>query len=132
MYRLQIYQIVNNKRAPLTIPPSYIRVCAVVWACSKGQTDIQTHIQTRVTIIHFMSSMTHEKRNNYTKWKDHKGQTCEKKLNMVIVQTRLIEVQCIHTALVDFMFSIQCQAISKSHAATCTLCEENRIFWSSS
>jgi len=26
-----------------TIPPTYIRVRAVVWECGKGQTDRQTH-----------------------------------------------------------------------------------------
>ena len=29
-----------------TIPPSYIRVCAVMWACGQGQTDRQTDRQT--------------------------------------------------------------------------------------
>jgi len=29
-----------------TIPPSYIRVRAVVWECGEGQTDRQTHRQT--------------------------------------------------------------------------------------
>jgi len=28
--------------APPTIPPSYIRVCAVLWECGKGQTDRHT------------------------------------------------------------------------------------------
>jgi len=50
----------NETRAPIanppnsaqlegthTIPPSYIRVRAVVWACGEGQRD--THTQTRVT-----------------------------------------------------------------------------------
>jgi len=38
--------------------PSYIRVRLVVWACVRGQTDIQTYRQTRVTTrpIHFSSS----------------------------------------------------------------------------
>jgi len=49
--------------------PSYIRVCVVVWAYGRGQTDTQTHThrqadtQTRVTTIHFASSMTHAKCN---------------------------------------------------------------------
>jgi len=37
------------------MPPSYIRVRAVVWAYGRGQTDTQT----RVTTIHFASSTTH-------------------------------------------------------------------------
>jgi len=45
--------------APPTIPPSYIRVRAVVWACGDGQ----THKQTRMTNIHFASSTTHAKCN---------------------------------------------------------------------
>ena len=47
------------------MPPSYIRVRAVVWAYGRGQTDRQTDIQTRVTTIHFASSTTHAKCNNY-------------------------------------------------------------------
>ena len=39
--------------APLTIPPSYIRVHVVVWACGDGQTC--------VTKMHFASSTTHAK-----------------------------------------------------------------------
>jgi len=43
------------------MPPSYIRVRAVVWAYGRGQTDTQTDTQThrqadtqtRVTTIHF-------------------------------------------------------------------------------
>jgi len=45
-----------------TIPPSYIRIRAVMCACGRGQTD--THTQTRVTNIHFASSTTHEKCNH--------------------------------------------------------------------
>jgi len=40
-----------------TIPPSDIRIAAVVWECGEGQTDTQT----RVTAIHFASSTTHAK-----------------------------------------------------------------------
>jgi len=54
-----------------TMPPSYIRVRAVVWAYGCGQTDRQTDrhtdrhtdTQTRVTTIHFASSTTHAKCN---------------------------------------------------------------------
>jgi len=42
------------------MPPSYIRVRAVVWAYGRGQTDTQT----LVTTIHFASSTTHAKCNN--------------------------------------------------------------------
>ena len=35
------------------MPPSYIRVHAVVWAYGRGQTDTHTDTQTRVTTIHF-------------------------------------------------------------------------------
>jgi len=45
-----------------TIPPSYIRVSAVVWECGKGQTD--THTQTAVTNIHFASATPQVKCNN--------------------------------------------------------------------
>jgi len=66
----------NETRAPIanppnnaqregtpTIPPSYIRVRAVVWECGEGQTDThrQTHTQTDITTIHFASSTTHAK-----------------------------------------------------------------------
>jgi len=46
-----------------TIPPNYIRVRAIVWACGRRQTDRHTHVQTRVTTIHFASSTTHAKCN---------------------------------------------------------------------
>ena len=42
------------------MPPSYIRVRAVVWAYGRGQTDTQTPL----TTIHFASSVTHAKCNN--------------------------------------------------------------------
>ena len=53
------------------MPPSYIRVRAVVWAYGRGQTDTQTDTQThkhtdtqtRVTTIHFALSTTHAKCN---------------------------------------------------------------------
>jgi len=46
------------------MPPSYIRVRAVVWAYGSGQTDTQTdRNMTRVTTIHFASSTTHAKFN---------------------------------------------------------------------
>jgi len=41
------------------MPPSYIRVRAVVWAYGRGQTDTQTCM----TAIHFASSTTHAKCN---------------------------------------------------------------------
>ena len=47
VHRLQIRQIVHNQRAPRTIPPSYIRVHAVVWECGEGQTDRQTDTHRR-------------------------------------------------------------------------------------
>jgi len=72
---------INATRAPIanppnsahlgaasTMPPSYIRVRAVVWAYSRGQTDTQTDTQTRVTTIHFASSMTHAKCYNNPQW----------------------------------------------------------------
>jgi len=52
------------------MPPSYIRVRAVVWAYGRGdrhtdtQTDRHTDTQTRVTTIHFASSTTHAKCKN--------------------------------------------------------------------
>jgi len=38
VHRLQIRPIVHNLRAPPTIPPSYIRLRAVLWECGEGQT----------------------------------------------------------------------------------------------
>jgi len=59
------------------MPPSYIRVRAVVWEYGRGQsdrqTDTQTDTQTRVTTIHFSWSSTHAKCNN-----DHCTQTYER------------------------------------------------------
>ena len=67
----------NETRAPIanpsnsaqldgtrTIPPTYIRVRAVVWECGEGQTDRHTDTQTAVTIIHFASATPHAKCNN--------------------------------------------------------------------
>jgi len=45
-----------------TIPPSYIRVPAVVWPCGEGQSHTDT--QTLVTNISFASSTTQAKCNN--------------------------------------------------------------------
>jgi len=47
--------------APPTIPPSYIWVRAVVWECGEGQTD--THTQTRVTTILYISHRLRLERN---------------------------------------------------------------------
>ena len=44
--------------APNTIPPSYIRVHAVVRECGEGKTDRQTDTETRVTNIHFRLGYT--------------------------------------------------------------------------
>ena len=45
MHRLQICPIMHHNGAPPTIPPSYMRVRAVVWECGEGQThtERQTH-----------------------------------------------------------------------------------------
>jgi len=48
------------------MPPSYIRVRAVVWAYGRGQTDTQTDTQARVTTIHFASSTTHAKCSDFS------------------------------------------------------------------
>jgi len=44
----QIRPMVQKYKAPPTIPPTYIRVCAVVLECGEGQTyrDRQTHRHT--------------------------------------------------------------------------------------
>jgi len=47
-----------------TIPPTYIRVRAVVWECGEGHTHTHTNAQTRVTNLHFASATPHAKRNN--------------------------------------------------------------------
>jgi len=44
--------------------PSYVRVYAVVWEYSEGQTYRQTDTQTSVTNIHFASAAPHAKCNN--------------------------------------------------------------------
>jgi len=49
-----------------TIPPSYMRVRAIVWACDEGETHRQTGTQALVTTIHFASSATHAKCNKPT------------------------------------------------------------------
>ena len=69
----------NETRAPIAnlrnsaqlwgtpiIPPTYIRIRAVVWECGEGQTDRQTRrqdTQTAVTNIHFSSATPHAKCN---------------------------------------------------------------------
>jgi len=45
--RLQIRPTLHNQRAPHTIPQSYIRVRAVVWACDEGLTNTDTHTDTQ-------------------------------------------------------------------------------------
>jgi len=49
------------------IPPSHIRVRAVVWECGEGQTDRRTEStnrhKTTVTNIHFASAEPHAKCN---------------------------------------------------------------------
>jgi len=47
-----------------TIPPTCIRVRAVMWECGDGQTGRHTDTQTRVSSIHFASSTTHTKCND--------------------------------------------------------------------
>jgi len=43
MHRLQIRPTVNTQLGGTpTVPPTYIRVRAVVWECGEGQTDTQT------------------------------------------------------------------------------------------
>ena len=49
-----------------TIPPSYVRVRAVVWKCGERQTARHTDTQTTVAHIHFASAMPHAQCNN--KW----------------------------------------------------------------
>ena len=72
MYRALIANPPNSAQlggTPPTIPPSYIRVRAVVWKCGEGQTHTHTHThthtytQTPVTNIRFASSATHAKCN---------------------------------------------------------------------
>jgi len=47
----------------LTILPGYIRVCALVWGCSEGQTHKHTDTQTAVANIHFALAMPYMKCN---------------------------------------------------------------------
>jgi len=51
LHRLQIRLIVNSARLEdtHTIPPSYIRVRAVVWECGEGQTGTQTDARDQYT-----------------------------------------------------------------------------------
>jgi len=44
-----IHPIVHNQGTSPTIPPSYIRVHTVVWACGHGQTDTQTDAHDQYT-----------------------------------------------------------------------------------
>jgi len=55
----------HNYRPPLTIPPNYIRVRAVVWKCGKEQTetDTQADRETTVTNVHFASATPNAKCN---------------------------------------------------------------------
>ena len=62
-----------QRRAPPTVPPSYIRVRAVVWECGDGQTD--THTQTAVANIHFASPIPDAKCNKNRTWKAWYGRT---------------------------------------------------------
>jgi len=48
--------------APPTIPPSYIRVCAVVRECGEGQTDRQTDTQTAVTTDDYTFRVVYDSR----------------------------------------------------------------------
>jgi len=58
VHRLKIRPIVHNQEAPPTIPPSYIRVRAVMWTCGEGQTQTDTDASDQYT---FLSSTTHAK-----------------------------------------------------------------------
>jgi len=50
-------QLLISNSAPRTIPPSYIRVRAIVWECGEGRTDTQTHcIQTHAKLKMFKST----------------------------------------------------------------------------
>ena len=49
VHQLQIRSIMHNYRAPPTIPPSYIRVRAVVRECGKGQTHTHTDARDQYT-----------------------------------------------------------------------------------
>jgi len=57
------YLKLHNSRVPLTIPPSYIRVRAVVWKCGEGQSDRHINTQTAVANIYFASATPHAKFN---------------------------------------------------------------------
>jgi len=48
-----------------TIPPTYIRVCAVVWECGEGQTDRHTDGHDN---IHFALAMPQAKCNKQVLW----------------------------------------------------------------
>jgi len=64
------------------ICPSYIRVRAVMWERGEGQTDTQTHRQTRVTNIHFASATPHAKCNKG----NVRGMTKQQKLHLQMPQ----------------------------------------------
>jgi len=69
------------------MPPSYIRVRAVVWAYGRGQTDTQTDTQTRVTTIHFASSTTHAKCNDAKR-----GQMLEAEVKTLLQSTFILHI----------------------------------------
>jgi len=60
VHRLQIRPIVHNQGAPATVPSSYIRFRAVLWACGEGQ----THTDTRGRYTFRVVYTTHAKCNN--------------------------------------------------------------------
>ena len=79
----------NATRAPIANPRNSAQLGGIPYHSPKfyqgpcnsvgmrPRTDRQTHTQTRVTTIHFASSTTHAKCNNYTSLKLAQ-QTCEK------------------------------------------------------
>jgi len=55
VHQLQVCSIVHNYGTPAIILQSYIRVCAVLWECGKGQTN-RKNKQMAMTNIHFTSA----------------------------------------------------------------------------
>jgi len=74
--RLRIRSIVHNWRESPTIPPTYIRVRAVVWECGEGQTDTET----AVTTIHFASATPHTKRKHHKLDTESRNDQCRSEL----------------------------------------------------
>jgi len=84
------------------MPPSYIRVRAIVWAYGRRQTDRHRHThadtQTRVTTIYFASPTTHAKCNEET---DFSKRTYVHAVREALNMQTMIKFHCDNTLKTD-------------------------------